>query len=597
MKILPGIFFAIEVGEARPLVRLIPLIIALAAIIGLYDLKIYKGLNDMQSMDNAQLARQIVRHEGFTTFFIRPYALMQASAYKASKGQIELFPDELYPAGAPRVIPDTYNSPGFPLVLAGFFKLVGIDFDETTAAIGTDHAFGGDRWIPLLNQLFILLTAGMIFLLGYRLFDERVAWMASVVFLFSDFVWKYSLLATPANLLMLLMTVLFFGLTELYRLGEDNFVGEPRPFGWAWLIVPGLGVLFGIISLFCLPLLILALPIVIYLALMRRTNGFFLPIFAGIAGLVVAPWFYHWYRACGNPLGSNLTLGLYGQGDFTGNQIYCNTSLPSYTSLFSAGGSKEYSGFLWWFQRGWDLLGSNPMVLLFAASIIHEFRRNRVQAFRWLVVGSAFAIVALTNLCYPQPDPIGAWNLVVVLLPAMILIGSAFFFTLLDRMITQLPLLTITIVVAALALSIAPMLLVFSGASYAYYNYPPYLPPYLSFVSRLAPPDQWVATDMPWATAWYGDRASLWLPETLADFTKINDDICESDFILFTPVTLSKPMTNLTSGEQKEWLPIVLGFHIPEDFPLHHVAKLPAGGPEYTIVSNTLGGGGGSTPH
>jgi hypothetical protein len=141
------------------------------------------------------------------------------------------------------------------------------------------------------------------------------------------------------------------------------------------------------------------------------------------------------------------------------------------------------------------------------------------------------------------------------------------------------------------------MLLVFSGASYAYYNYPPYLPPYLSFVSRLAPPDQWVATDMPWATAWYGDRASLWLPETLADFTKINDDICESDFILFTPVTLSKPMTNLTSGEQKEWLPIVLGFHIPEDFPLHHVAKLPAGGPEYTIVSNTLGGGGGSTPH
>jgi hypothetical protein len=394
---------------------------------------------------------------------------------------------------------------------------------------------------------------------------------------------------------MLLMTLLFFGLTELYRLGDDNFGGEPRPFGWAWLIVPGLGVLFGLIGLLCLPLLIVLLPIVVFLALMRRTNGFFLPIFAGMAGLMVAPWFYHWYRACGNPFGSNLTLGLYGDIGYTGDQVYCNTSVPPYTSLFSGGGSKEYTGFLWYFQRGWDLLGSSPMVLLFAASIIHEFRRRRVQAFRWLVVGSAFAIVALTNLAYPQPDPIGAWNLVVVLIPAMILIGSAFFFTLLDRMITQLPLLTITIVISALALSIAPMLLVFSGTSYAYYNYPPYLPPSLSFISRLAPPDQWVTTDMPWATAWYGDRASLWLPETQADFTKINDDVCESNLILITPVTLGKPLTNLTSGEQKEWLPFVLGLHIPEDFPLHHVTKFPAGGPEYTIISNALGGGSGGS--
>jgi hypothetical protein len=592
MKILPGIFFAIEVGQARPLVRIIPLVIVLAAIIGLYNMKIYKGLNDAQSMDNAQLARQFLRHEGFTTFFIRPYALMQVSAYKASKGQGELFPDVSYPAGAPRAIPDTYNSPGFPVVLAGYFKVLGIDFDETTKATSDNHGFGGDRFIPLLNQLFILLTAGVVFVLGYRLFDERVAWMASVIFLFSDFVWKYSLLATPANLLMLLMTLLFFGLVELYRLGEDNFVGEPRPFGWAWLIVPGLGVLFGLIGLLCLPLLIVMLPIIVYLALMRRTNGFFLPIFAIIAGLMVAPWFYHWYRACGNPLGSNLALGLYGQGEYTGNQVFCNLTIPNYTSLFSGGGSKEYTGFLWYFQRGWDLLGANPMVLLFAASLLHEFRRNRVQAFRWLVVGSAFAIVALTNLAYPQPDPVGAWNLVVVLLPAMILIGSAFFFTLLDRLITQLPLLTISIVVAAIALSIAPMLLVFSSASYAYYNYPPYLPPYLSFVTRLAKPDQWVTTDMPWATAWYGDRASLWLPETTADFTKLNDDFCESDFILFTPVTLTRPMTTMTSGEMKDWFPVIMG-RIPDEFPLHHYSKLPAGGPEYTIISNALGSSGG----
>jgi hypothetical protein len=188
-----------------------------------------------------------------------------------------------------------------------------------------------------------------------------------------------------------------------------------------------------------------------------------------------------------------------------------------------------------------------------------------------------------------KPDPMGSWNLVVVLLPAMIVIGTAFFFTLLDRLITQLPLFTVTIVVTMLGLCLAPMLLTLSSVNYAFYNYPPYLPPYISFVSRLAAPTQWVATDMPWATAWYGDRASLWLPESTADFTNINDNINEAAFVFFSPVTLTKPATYLTSGEMKDWMTIVYGTNLPETFPFHRYAKLPAGGPEYIVISNNLG--------
>ncbi len=210
-----------------------------------------------------------------------------------------------------------------------------------------------------------------------------------------------------------------------------------------------------------------------------------------------------WYRACGNPLGSNLTLGLLGQGDYAGNQIYLATSIPSYTDLFKDAGAKEYAGLLWYFQRGWDLLGSNPMVLLFAVSILHEFRRRRVHNFRWLVVGCSFAIIAMTNLANAKPDPVGSWNLLAILLPSMILIGSAFFFVMLDRMTTQLPLLRATLVVTALLLSITPMLLVFTTPAYNYYNYPPYIPPTISHITRLlAPPGQWVTSDIPWATAW-----------------------------------------------------------------------------------------------
>ena len=588
MKLLPSIFYSVEVGRAHSLVRLIPLAIVVLGIIAFYNMRIYRGLNDMASMDNAQLARQIVRHQGFNTYFIRPYALMQVSAYKAKHGQSEMFPESLYPPTAPRTIPDTYNAPGFPVILAGLFKATGVDFDETAGAMQTHHTFAGDRWIPFLNAVFILLTAALMFLLGWRLFDDRVAWMGSVAFLASEFVWNWSLTALPINLLMLLTTVLFFGAVELYRMAEENFTEneDDAPLGWAWLIVPGLAVLLGVICLNSLLLLVLTLPFVVFLMLMRCRSWFY-PFFVfGIVGLMVTPWFYHWYQVCGNPLGSNLTFGLLGQGNYTGNEIYCSTSLPSYEGLFGHFGAKQFAGFLYYFQHAWSLLGSQPLVLLFAASVLHQFRRRRVQAFRWLVVICALCIVFATNLGNAQPETVSDWNLVAILLPGMILIGAAFFFTLLDNMTVQLPVLNLTIIVTTLALTAAPMFLVFtsSGAG-SYYNYPPYLPPIISYVSHIAPVNQWMTADIPWATAWYGDRPSLWIPDSVTDFTTINDNICESSMILFTPVTMDKPATNLVAGEQKDWLNYVLRQSIPDTFPLQHFVKFP-GVSDYNLITN-----------
>jgi hypothetical protein len=584
MKLAPAIFYAIEVGGARALVRLIPLVIVVVGIIGIYNMKIYKGLGDAQSMDNAQLGRQVAREQGFNTFFIRPYAVAQWSAYLAKKGQSEPFPDAAYSSQTPRMIPDTYNSPGYPVVLAALFKLARVDFDEPNTATSARHMFIGDRWIPILNQLFVLLTAGLIFLFAYRVFDDRVAWMASVSFLASDFVWSFTLLAVPTSLLMLLLTLALFVAAEIYRMTETQLEEDIPSLGWVWLLVPALGVLLGIICLLCLPLLCLVPTLGVYLALMRKSNWSLPVMLALIAGLMTAPWFYHWYRACGNPFGSNLTLGLLGQGDYKGNQVFLSSTLPQYDQLFKFAGPKEYAGFLWYFQRGWNLLGSNPMILFFAASILHEFRRRRVQALRWLVVFSALAIIAVNNLTYDQPEEISAANTVAVLFPAMVIIGSAFFFVMLDRMITQLPLFNAVIVVTTLVITVAPMLIVFTTENLSYFNYPPYIPPYISYVARVSPVSQWVTSDIPWATAWYGDRPSLWLPDSIDDFDDLNDNVCPSAIMLLTPETFSKPMLNLTSGEQKAWLPLILG-NIPETFPLKGYTKLPAGGPEYIILS------------
>jgi hypothetical protein len=135
------ILHGIELGKAQVLTRVIPFFAGLIILAALYDLGpfsvppflsiggIFRGLDDPQSMDNAQLARQIMRGQGFTTKFIRPYALIQLRDYAITQGldtgQLgQLFPPDRFPKGTQRIIPDTYNAPGYPCLLLSPRRLV-----------------------------------------------------------------------------------------------------------------------------------------------------------------------------------------------------------------------------------------------------------------------------------------------------------------------------------------------------------------------------------------------------------------------------------------------------------------------------------------
>ena len=83
--------------------------------------------------------------------------------------------------------------------------------------------------------------------------------------------------------------------------------------------------------------------------------------------------------------------------------------------------------------------------------------------------------------------------------------------------------------------------------------------------------------------AWYGDRTSLWLPDTLGDFNEIYDNYNQTGILVITPATLGAPASTLTSGEYKDWLPFVSGGAVPEHFPLSAHAPGGAGQIEYFI--------------
>jgi 4-amino-4-deoxy-L-arabinose transferase-like glycosyltransferase len=589
MNFIQCIFQVGEGGAGQLMARLLPLFTALLLVGGAYDAVVFHGLNDAQSMDNAQLARQIVRKQGFTTEFLRPQAVAQLRDYTTSQSlktgaSRDLFPSDRFPFGTPRVLPDTYNAPGYPYLLATWFYFIHPEFDQSTTSMTTARMYAPDRWIPYLNQIFMFLTAVLVFALGRRLFSDRVAWFSLLAFLGTDLAWHYTVTALSTSVLMFLVTAMLMCILEVYCISEECFVHEERSFAPAWLWGFAAALLLAAACLTRLHLLVLLIPLLVLLVLMPKPSFLLFVAIALVVIGLVTPWFLHVNAISGNPLGSNSALLIYGQGGYTENQIYCTTSIPIYEHIFGSATKKEYSGFGWHLEHAWTMLGTNPLILLFGASILHQFKRRGPQALNWLLLGCAIAIVVANNLGTATPDAVGPWNTLIVLLPGMLVLGGAFFFVLLDRLNIQIELLKTIIVIATLALTSLPMVLTLTGSNSTYGNFPPYWPPAIKVFGQLTRPDEWMTTDMPWATAWYGDRASLWLPDSISDFESLHDNVCPTGILLLTPVSWSQPVSTFWTGEYKDWSPLAMGFPLPQNFPLP--SMISQKGLEYRVWSD-----------
>jgi hypothetical protein len=592
MNITQAILHSVEEGKARILTRLLPFFVTLLVIVLVYDFAVFVGLDDAQSMDNAQLARQIERGDGYTTKFLRPAALAQmnskATADRPAGQPATFYPDAKYPEGTERLLPDTYNAPGYPYLLSGWFSLLRPDFSQTPKEMAVARYYTGDRVIPFLNQIFVLLTAGLVFLLGRGLFDLRVAWMAMTAFLLTDIVWQYSITALSTNVLMFLVTILCIAAVEIYAVGEAVSGSQEARFwpAWVWTLV--LGLILGLACLTRLNLLVLLIPFGVFLIFVPRGSYLLIPVLAVVVIAMVAPWFWYMYNVSGNILGSNVPFLHYGIKGDEGNQIFCVLAPPDNNQLFKDLADKQFTGFGWHFAHAWGMLGTNPLIVFFVASIFHNFKRRQVQALRWLLIACGFCLILATNCGSASPAPIDTWNTLVLLLPGMLVIGSAYFFILLDRLHLDLKLMANAITVTTLVLISCPLVGTLMN-SHANHAYPPYVPPAIKAIGSFVKPGDWITTDLPWATAWYGDHASMWLPDTLADFNVIYDDYNSSGVLLLTPTLLSQPITTVTSGEYKDWFPFVARGSLPAHFPLD--SRIPLGNAqiEYMIWGHAGG--------
>jgi hypothetical protein len=113
-------------------------------------------------------------------------------------------------------------------------------------------------------------------------------------------------------------------------------------------------------------------------------------------------------------------------------------------------------------------------------------------------------------------------------------------------------------------------------------QWPPYVPPFIAILNQWTTEREIIASDMPWAVAWYADRKSLWLPISIKNFIELNDYNQLNGNIVglyLTPFTGNQPfMPTIIKGDYKEWAPFILrqvtGPAL-KDFPLRAMTPLP----------------------
>jgi len=278
----------------------------------------------------------------------------------------------------------------------------------------------------------------------------------------------------------------------------------------------------------------------------------------------ISPWLARNAWISGNPLGLAPLSAMNETTSFEGNAFDRNLApeVPA-GRVWRELQTKWMTGLGQWVRRDAWLLGEGLFFALFLAALFYRFISPPVHRLRWCLI-LAMLLLGLVAPLYGAETA----RLMTVFWPLIIIYGLAFFFILLDRL--QLParlfdLGTTTLVVVLSALPLIFALLPPRVSP----PYPPYYPPFVAHVSKMLAPDEMMCTDMPWATAWYGDKTSLLLPATLDQFYEINDYHRRVYGLYFTTLSRNKPyVSGLVTGPEKSWFPILEG-RIPTDFPLN----------------------------
>jgi hypothetical protein len=535
--------YNIDVGFGLRVVQIGLSLLFLLTVLLIFTATQFRGLKDAEAMDYAQLGRNLMTHKAFITQNIRPASMARLRAFRPALGdQIDRHPD-------------LYNAPLYPLVLAAGFRLGRTAF--AVEKIG--DIYPPERWIVLpINLLFTLLTGIFVYRIARRLFSFRIAALTLATYFLSYTIWYDGISGLGLSM------VSFFTSGAFYFALRSSDAREERASVARWLVPFAISALFaGAAALTRYAAMAFVPGLLLYVWLSFGRGGWRWAALYGVLVLIcLTPWFARNTLVSGNPFGMALHTALHDSSispeDLIERQLKPN--LP-FAAVVRALQLKWVSGVNRLFSERLFSYGEGILFPLFIAALFFRFIRRDVQRFRWSLVVSMLSLLVVAGFFGD-----GTFRLLCVCWPFVILYGFAFFFLLLDRLQFRVPLFNIALIALIVLLSAAPLVVAILPPRVGI-PYPPYFPPFILHVSRLLRPEEVLCTDMPWATAWYGARKSVYLPPTLDEFYEFHDYRRRISGIYFTTLTRDRPyIRTLKTGSYKSWFPILEG-RMPNDFP------------------------------
>ncbi len=543
-------------------------VLALGALLltWVFSWKQFHGLPTEWTLQQADLARQISRGEGFTTKINYPqtYAVLKARGV---------------PFAEKRFYPDLHHAPLYALTLAAVFAVlpdsVWSHVPEPPGGWAPDYA------VLLVNLVLFWITVGLVWRLAKRLFDERAAIFAALATAGSITLWQQTVVVSGMPLLMMLLLGVFLVVTEFDAVAQRDARFD-RSQGWR---VAALGALSALLFLTEYSAGLAGLVVAGFLGwrTAARARLLALGVFAGVAVLLILPWLMRNTVVVGHPLGfawQNLALKTDDTSAEPSALRNTATTTPPALDLKKLG-NKGLSGMERNLkERVWSG-GGLVLTAFFVAGLIYQFQHGTTNRVRWCFAATLLVLFAVQPFFNSGESPrLPAYYVA----PLLIVFGSGFFFVLIDSQ-SRLAGHWRWVAAGLLVLQALPLARDCLEPRKIHFHYPPYFPNLFMELqrdtSRRFLRGTGVAADVPAGAAWYGDHRVWAKPERLRDFYEITVQQ-PIGALLLTPVTLDRPFFTELAARREDairtlsdsggWGGIYAGLitrRMPENFPLN----------------------------
>ena len=555
-----------------------------------YNLFEFSNFKNPEAMDIAQLARNISEGKGYVTDNIRISSI--ALVEKQHNG------DSLTQGNHPDIV----NPPLYPFLLAGLFKLSGIHFNCND----NFYIFMPEVVIAIFNQILFLISLWLTYSIARKIFNLEIALFSTILLLFNDMVWKFSISGLPN---MLSLTLILFLFKNLITFRLENIIDIRKPLDefnppngtWIYLRCALIGLILGALCLTQYSLGWLILPVTVFifstLSGKRRTLAS-LPIsenfrlephflkeykFGAIFSMLLiftaltAPWIWRNINVSGLPFGLATYAPIVETSKLTGTfleRVSTADILASYGPEQREYINKLRENLPDIIEKDIPTLGGTWLTIAFMAGIFLPFARRGANSARFLLIVSlcmTAIIQAMTKTYLSQFNgPIHSENLLFIYTPLVIIFGSAFIFFAIDQIQRELPSLRQMLIWFTGIICSLPMILTILPPKAHPLAWPPYHPQTIEKISSLFSSQEALMSDMPWAVSWYGKQTAFWLPlDADEEFTKINSDSLQIKGIYLTQVTLERPLLDCYQGADQSWSEFVLRRYTRKEIPLN----------------------------